>query len=91
VEFTIPFNLECSRGKGIVIELAPDDFVVAGAGFKVDFRELERPPRDVQIVSLEEGTFEAGQWVRARRLDGDEFHVQLLEKCAISRVLLIRP
>lgn len=75
---------------GIIIELSPDDYVVAGSGFYVDFRELEGPPRNAEMLSLEEGTFQGDQWVSARRLNGDEFHVYLPEKARILRVRLMR-
>ena len=86
VDFTVPMNLESGRGRGIIIELAPRDYIVAGAGFKVNFRELEGPMRDAQILSLEEGTFEGEKWVPTRRLNGDELNVSLPPKAKILRV-----
>jgi len=74
----------------LIIELGPDEFVVAGSGFKVNFRQLEGPRRDAQILTLEEGTFEGERWVSARRLNGDELHVELPEQSRILRVRLLR-
>ncbi|UCH32994.1 MAG: DUF5597 domain-containing protein [Armatimonadota bacterium] len=91
VEFTVQLDVERGRGRGLIIELAPDDYVIAGAGFNVTFRELQGPLRDTQLLSLEEGTFEDGQWVRHRRLNGDELHVRLPAKAKILRVRLARP
>jgi hypothetical protein len=88
VEFTAKYDPEKGRGWGLIIEMGPDDFVVAGSGFKVTFRELEGPPRDAQILTLEEGTFEGERWVPARRLNGDELHVELPEQSRILRVRL---
>jgi hypothetical protein len=90
VEFTAKYDPEKGRGRGLIVDLGPDDFVVAGAGFKVNFRELEGPQRDAQIVTLEEGTFEGERWVPARRLNGDELHVDLPERSRILRVRLLR-
>jgi hypothetical protein len=88
VEFTVPLSLEKGRGRGMIIELGPRDYIVAGAGFKVSFRELEGPMRDSQILTLEEGTFEGGKWTRIRRLNGDELNVNLPPKAKIVRVRL---
>jgi len=91
VEFTVPFNPVAGRGRGMIIELAPDDYVIVGAGFRVSFRELEGPLRDTQLLSLEEGTFEGERWIPQRRLNGDQLHVSLPAKATILRVKLLRP
>jgi hypothetical protein len=88
VEFTGKYDPEKERGRGLIIELGPDDFVVAGARFKVNFRELEGPPRDAEFLTLEEGTFEGERWVPSRRLNGDELHVELPEQSKILRARL---
>jgi len=90
VEFTGRYDPEKARGRGLIIELGADDFVVAGARFKVNFRELEGPPRDAPFLTLEEGTFEGERWVPARRLNGDELRVELPEQSKILRVRLLR-
>jgi beta-galactosidase GanA len=89
VDFTKPYSPEGSRGRGMIVELAPDDYVVVGAGFTVAFRELTGPPHDAQFLSLEEGTFEGERWISTRRLNGDELHVLLPEKAKILRVRLL--
>jgi len=89
VEFTSPFSLDRGRGRGMLIELAPNDIVVVGAGFKMLFRELDGPPRDAALLSIEEGTFDGDRWVTERRLNGDERHVTLPEKARILRVRLL--
>jgi hypothetical protein len=90
VSFTKPYTPEGPRGRGMIIELAPDDYVVVGAGFRVEFRELTGPPRDARFLSLEGGTFEGEHWIPTRRLNGDELHVSLPEKAKILRVRLLR-
>jgi len=90
VVFTGKYDPEKARGRGLIIEMGPDDFVVAGARFKVNFRELEGPPRDAEFLTLEEGTFEGERWVPSRRLNGDELHVELPEQSKILRARLLR-
>lgn len=90
VRFAQPYDPEGPRGRGMIIEMASDNFVVVGARFEVTFHELEGPPREPQIVFIEEGTFEGERWVPTRRLNGDEFHVSFSEKARILRVRLLR-
>ena len=91
VNFKDPYTLDGPWGRGIIIELGPDDFIVAGTGFRLTFRELTGPPRDARWLSLDEGTFEDGEWKAARRLNGDEQHVWFGDTGRILRVRLIRP
>ena len=78
------------RAGGIIIELAPDDYVVAGFGFRLVFEELQGPPRSPEFLSLEEGTFRGAQWIPEKRLNGDELHVDLLRAPRILRVRFVR-
>ncbi|MGH9405350.1 MAG: DUF5597 domain-containing protein [Terriglobia bacterium] len=75
---------------GIIIELAPDDYVVAGFGFRLVFRDLKGPDFSPEFLSIEEGAFHDTDWVPARRLNGDERHVNLLQGPRILRVRLVR-
>jgi hypothetical protein len=90
IDFTASFDPAKGRACGMIIELAPDDFIVMGTGFDVIFRELDGPLRDAQLISIEEGTFQGQQWVPARRLNGDERHVSLPERSTILRVRVAR-
>jgi Domain of unknown function (DUF5597)/Glycosyl hydrolases family 35 len=99
VHFTTTFDPEKPRGCGLLIELAPDDFIVAGTGMTVDFMKLQGPPGKAEILSVEDGTYQNGEWLATRRLNGDELHVSLgqhsqrfsfAEKGRILRVRLIR-
>jgi hypothetical protein len=90
IDFTATFDPVKGRACGMLIELAPDDFVVMGTGFDVTFRETEGPLRDAQLISIEEGTFDKDQWVPTRRLNGDERHVSLPDKSTILRVRVAR-
>ncbi|WP_266183763.1 DUF5597 domain-containing protein [Dyella humicola] len=86
IEFTATFDPVKGRAAGMIIELAPNDFIVVGSGFDVAFREMQGPLRDAELISIEEGTFQGDQWVRARRLNGDERHVSLPDHSTILRV-----
>jgi hypothetical protein len=90
VEFTSPYFRENGRGMGLIIKLAPDDFILAGARFRVNFRELRGLFHEAEILSIEEGTFEGERWLSRRRLNGDEMHAELPQKSKILRVRLIR-
>jgi hypothetical protein len=90
VRFAKSYDPKERAGRGMIVELARDDFLVVGRGFRVEFSELEGPPHDAQFLSMEEGTFEGERWVPVRRLNGDELHVFLPESMRILRVKLLR-
>jgi hypothetical protein len=90
IDFTASFDPAKGRASGMIIELAPDDFIVMGTGFDVTFRELDGPLRDAQLISIDEGTFQGQQWVPTRRLNGDERHVSLPDRSTILRVRVAR-
>jgi hypothetical protein len=58
-----------ARPFGLVLEEAPDTFLLVGQGVGLDFR---RGTDLVEVDSVEEGRFEAGRWVPGRVLNGDE-------------------
>ncbi len=90
IDFTATFDPVKGRACGMIIELAPDDFVIMGTGFDVTFRETDGPLRDAQLISIEEGTFQGEQWIPSRRLNGDERHVSLPDKSTVLRVRVAR-
>ena len=57
---------------GLIVALAPDEFLIAGRNLKISFtsRDPERPNTD--YLWLDEGRFEKGKWIPGRRLNGDE-------------------
>jgi len=60
-------------GGAAVIQLGPDEFLVAGSDLRLRFA-LDRPQRgeDSQFLDVEEGRFENGKWVMERRWNGDQ-------------------
>lgn len=60
-------------GRALVAQLAPDEFLLAGFDTHVQFRPVAtNSHQKAQFVTVEEGTFDNGQWKAARRLNGDE-------------------
>jgi beta-galactosidase GanA len=60
-------------GGAAVIQLGPDEFLVAGSDVRLRFGLDKAAAGDnVQFVSVEEGTFTDGRWVMARRWNGDQ-------------------
>jgi beta-galactosidase GanA len=64
---------ELPVGGAAVIQLGPDEFLLAGSDVRIRFA-LERPSAgdNVQFLDVEEGTFQNGQWVMKRRWNGDQ-------------------
>lgn len=59
-------------GAGLVIAIAPDTFVMAGANYSIRFGSGRAKPGSTAWLSIEEGEFHGGQWKPGRRLNGDE-------------------
>lgn len=57
---------------GIVIETAPNEFFLMGMRSTFEFIPKAGENVKVELLRLEEGTFEAGQWKAGRILNGDE-------------------
>ena len=83
-------EVQTPRAGGIILELAPDDYIVAGFGFSLAFQEMEGPPRNPEFLSIEEGTFQDAKWIARQRLNGDELRVTLFAGPRILRVRLRR-
>ena len=43
-----------------------------------------------EVISITEGRYENGEWVPQRRLNGDEFRVQMEQRPGIVKVRLVR-
>ena len=72
---TTPPNPNKDRpvGGAAIIQLGPDEFLVAGSDVRIRFG-LDRPQAgdNVQFLYVEEGTYQNGRWVMARRWNGDQ-------------------
>jgi beta-galactosidase GanA len=66
-------NKERPVGGAAIIQLGPDEFLVAGSDIRLEFA-LDKPSagENSQFLDVEEGTFENGRWVMERRWNGDQ-------------------
>jgi beta-galactosidase GanA len=66
-------NKDRPVGGAALIQLGPDEFLLAGSDIRVRF-DLAAPRAgdNVQFLSVEEGTFQDGRWVMKRRWNGDQ-------------------
>ena len=62
-----------SPAGGLVVATGPDEFLFAGIGVTATFA-VEGSDDRVGLLSVEEGSFEAGAWRHERWLNGDETH-----------------
>jgi beta-galactosidase GanA len=60
-------------GGAAVIQLGPDEFLLAGSDVRVRFSLANSTSgENVQFLDVEEGTFDNGQWRMTRRWNGDQ-------------------
>ena len=59
---------------GLVISVAPDEFIFAGTGLVITFETKTPSDVIVGILSAQEGKFVNGQWAPGRWLNGDQTH-----------------
>jgi beta-galactosidase GanA len=78
-------------GGGVVAQLGPDEFLIAGDHVRLRFA-LAAPIKGEksQILSAEEGTFDNGRWVMRRRWNGDQtdYGFNFAEEPVLLRVKL---
>ena len=60
------------RGGGLIVQIAPDEFIVTGNGIIVTFAGAAGV--NVGIERVDEGRVANGKFVVTRRLNGDETH-----------------
>jgi beta-galactosidase GanA len=66
-------QLAATTGAMMVLETAPDEFVVAGSGLTISFlRDPDSDNRIAGIASIEQLAYKDGQWTTARVLNGDQ-------------------
>ncbi|MCX7984487.1 MAG: DUF5597 domain-containing protein [Bacteroidetes bacterium] len=77
-EYSWPYGVrkegEVPRYGGCIVQVADDEFYIAGTGIVVTFHPSIDDGTIVGIASIDEGHFENGKWVPGRRLNGDESH-----------------
>lgn len=66
-------NKDKPVGGAAVIQLGPDEFLLAGSDVRIRFNlDKPQPGESSQLLSVEEGTFDQGRWVMQRRWNGDQ-------------------
>jgi len=75
-------------GGGLLIEISKDEFIFTGLNYQVQFFSRLENNSTVELVSVEEGFFEHENWVRTRRLNGDELAVRFNANPSIKTVKL---
>ena len=66
-------NKDRPVGGAALIQLGPDEFLLAGSELRLDFGLADpKGGENVLFLSVEEGTFENGRWVMSRRWNGDQ-------------------
>jgi len=68
-----PVRATPPRG-GIVVALAPDEFLIAGTGLVVTFEPVGAGAPIAGILTADEGRYVDGRWVRGLRMNGDQTH-----------------
>jgi hypothetical protein len=76
-------------GGGVVAQLGPDEFLIAGQYSRFQFTPTD-PAVNGQVMSAEEGTFINGRWEARRRWNGDQisYGFNFNEQPALLRVKL---
>jgi beta-galactosidase GanA len=65
-------NKSLPVGGAAIIQLAPNEFLVAASDIRLEFSLDKAGGENSQFLDVEEGTFENGKWVMARRWNGDQ-------------------
>jgi hypothetical protein len=65
------------KGYGLIIQISENEFVVSGNACHVDYQSADASKPNAQLLSVEEGKFVGGKWVRKRTINGDEFGIKL--------------
>ena len=65
------------KGYGLIIQIAEDEFIVAGNACNVGYQSADSGKPNAQLLSVEEGKFVDGKWVKKRTINGDEFGIKL--------------
>jgi beta-galactosidase GanA len=77
-------------GGAALIQLGPDEFLLAGSDVRINFALTAPAPVETSgFLSVEEGTFQNGRWIMSRRWNGDQTDYGLnLDKPTLLKVRL---
>lgn len=74
-------------GYAIIMEVAPNEFIVSGKNIQMNFYPSTPGPSYVGYASVDEGVYKNGTWMPGRRLNGDDImhNYNLTEEAANQR------
>jgi beta-galactosidase GanA len=81
-DFTLTISFQAPTGSGamsrtgggLIVALAPDEFLIAGSGLTVTFAPEGLGAPIAGILHAQQGRYEDGHWVGGRWLNGDQTH-----------------
>jgi len=65
------------KGYGLIIQISEDEYIVSGNACNVGYESVDSSKPNSQLLSVEEGKFVDGKWVKRRTMNGDEFGINL--------------
>jgi len=65
------------KGYGLIIQISENEFIVSGNACHIGYASADSSKPNAQLLSLEEGKFVDGKWVKKRTMNGDEFGIKL--------------
>src|SRR5436190_13813893 len=78
-DFTLGWSPAASKpdwptSGAIIIQIAPDEFIIAGTGIVTTFTVNGKDDVSAGILQVDEGTYKNGKWQPGRRMNGDQDH-----------------
>ena len=67
----VEYNKWDNTGYGLVIQTAPDEYIIAGITARITFGKKDQS-KVIRLGHVFEGQFEGEKWVATRMLNGDE-------------------
>jgi len=67
----VEYNKWDNTGYGLVIQTAPDEYIIAGITARITFGK-KNPSKNIRLGQVFEGKFEGEKWITTRMLNGDE-------------------
>lgn len=65
------------KGYALIIQISEDEFIVSGNACHIGYQSADSSKPNSQLLSVEEGKFVNGKWVKKRTINGDEFGIKL--------------
>ena len=78
--FKPDYNLQKNsliKGYGLIIQISENEFIVSGNACHIGYQSADAGKPNAQLLSVEEGKFVGGKWIKNRTINGDEFGIKL--------------